>query len=115
MIREAGLAELDITTLGVFLAQGFPQGIRVINGHRPVQPVLDFMLDGIRQFLAVGGKEFDAIVVIGIMRSGNDNPGTGMKGTGQMRHGRGGHGAEQTDVHPGGGEARLQGGLQQIA
>ena len=53
VVRKTGLAEFNIATLGIFLAQCFADCIRIVDGHGLFQPVLDFTLNRIGQFLAI--------------------------------------------------------------
>ncbi len=64
---------------------------------------------------AVAGKELDAVVLVGIMGGGNDHPGVGPHGGGDVGDARGGKRPQQHGVHPHGADARDHGVFQEVA
>jgi hypothetical protein len=71
-------------------------------------------LDFVRKFKAVPFEKFDAVVLIRVVRGGDDHPGVGPHGVSDKRDPRGGHGAQQHDIHAHGADARGDGILQQV-
>lgn len=114
-MEESALAEFDVTTGSIVDAQCLAQlgGLHALEFV--VQLGFDGHLDFVRQLGTVGGEELDAVVVIGIVGSADDDAGFGPEGAGQVGDGRGGHGAHQNGLETRGGQTRLQCGLQHVA
>ena len=76
--------------------------VRADRRHGFCQLRLNLQLQIIRQFKPVRPEEFDAIVIIRIVAGTDDDTGPGAERTGQVRHGRCRHGAEQPGIDTGG-------------
>jgi hypothetical protein len=78
------LAELDVATGGVVdtLDLAEPRGRHGFSGRSISASMAS--LDLIRQLVAVGGEELDAVVVVGVVRGGDDDAGGGAEGAGQI-------------------------------
>ena len=75
LIGKGALAELDVAPPGIADAPGPPQPGRLDTTHGAVNTGLDGLLHPVRQLAAAGREELDAIIVIGIVGSGNHHPG----------------------------------------
>src|SRR5439155_25910174 len=70
------LGELDVTAQGIIDAHrlaDFTSGRPNILDFAAEYQLLDLVFDVVVELVAVSPKEFDAIIVIGIMRSGDDD------------------------------------------
>ena len=76
---------------------------------------LDGGLVRVRQLVAVGAEELDAVVVMGVVRGGDHHAQIGAQRPRQHAHGGRRQGAGQQDVHPRRGEARDKGAFDHIA
>ena len=76
---------------------------------------LDLRLQGVVEFRSLRREELDPVIVIGVMRRRNDDPGLQAQGTGQVSHRRCRHRPDQTDIDPGRRKPRLKRRLQHIA
>jgi len=115
LVREGALAKFDVTALGVVEALGAAQLVRRHAGHGRIERRLDFQLHAVGQLGALAGKELDAVVLVGIVRSGNDHAGRQAQRPRQVGNGRRRHGAGQHHVHAGGRQARFQRRFQHVA
>ena len=100
---------------------------RIVDPARPAESLgrhrdelgvdlpLDRQLDLVGQFLAVGGEELDAVVVMRVMRGADHDAGLRAHGAGQVGHRRRRHRAEQAHVGTGGHQASLQRSLEHVA
>ncbi len=113
--RYAALAELDVATGRIVDARDLANPRRVDHGHRSIEQLLDHGLELIGQLGAGAGKELDAVVVVRIVRSTDDNAGAGLEGSRQIGDTRCRHGTEQHDVRTGGGQTGLQRRLEHVA
>ncbi len=77
--------------------------------------VLDVGLDLVAELVAVWAEQFDAVVVVGVVRGRDHDAEVGAQRTRQHGHGRRRHRAEEVDVHPYRGEAGRERILDQIA
>ena len=99
--RQRALGELDIAVLDAVDALGAAE---IGRAGEPLVEVgfdqrLDLVFDLIRQLLAVGAEQLDAVVVVGIVRGGDHHPEIAAHGVRQ--HGDAGrrHRAGQENVH----------------
>src|SRR5215469_16749085 len=80
--REGGLGMLDITAEGIVDTLGlayFVGGWPDVFYFTPENQAFDLLFDFVVELVAVRPEEFDAIIVIRIVRSGDDDPGIGAK------------------------------------
>ena len=59
----------------------------------------DAVFDFVIQLVAVGVEEFYAVVIVGIVRGGDDNAGIGAQTARHVSHARRGQGADQQNIH----------------
>ena len=90
--RNRAFAEFNITTGGIHDALSLAESIRLDGFQRPLQQIFDAFLGFVGQLLSVAGKEFDAVIIVGIMRSADHDAGAGMQGARQIGDARGRHG-----------------------
>src|SRR5690606_16867550 len=69
----------------------------------------------IGELASIGAKELDAVVIKGIVRGADDDPGGRAKGPGQIGDRWRRHRPEQADIDTGSDDPSLQGGFEQIA
>src|SRR5690606_106244 len=69
---------------------------------------------GVVELLAVGGEELDAVVVVRVVRGGNDDAAVGAQRARQVGDGGCWHRADQLHVHARGHQARLQRRLEHV-
>ena len=113
--RNGALAELDVAPVGVVDPLHLAERGRVDGAQRPLEFRLDCFFDVVRKLIAIGREELDAVVLIGVMRCGDDDTGRGAKGPCEIGHTGRGHRPEQPDVCPRRHQARLQGRLEHVA
>ncbi len=114
--REARFHELDVAPAGIVEALGAAQALR-----RRALPAgaldlrLDRLLDLVRELVAIGAEQLDAVVLVGIVRGRDHDAGIGAQGPRQ--HGDGGRRQrpDQDHVHAHGDEAGGERGLDQVA
>ena len=80
--RDGALAELNVAAVGIHHALGLAQMGGIDRPHGFVQFRLDGQFHLIGELEPIGGEEFDAVVVIRIVRGANDDAGAGPHGTG---------------------------------
>ena len=115
MRRERALAELDIARGRVLDA---PRLAELGGGHalqRPGELALDGALRGIGKLAPRPGKELDAVVVVGIVRSADHYAGGESQRPREIGDRRGRHGSDEQGVHAGGGQAGFESGLEHVA
>jgi hypothetical protein len=117
LAREGGFDDLDIARLGVVHALGAAKIRR--GGEALVERMSHQLFDGefglVRQLVAVGSEQLDAVVLIGVVRGGDHH--AKISAQAAREHGDAGRRqrAEQDDVHPLGGEAGRERGFQHVA
>ena len=74
IIGEGALAELDVATARIFDTHGPPEIRSTDTGHFLIDPVLDSLLDLIREFGTLSREKLDAIIVVRVVRCRDDNP-----------------------------------------
>ena len=89
---DGALAELDIAPGGIVDPMRLAEMGRGHGHKRRLERLLDPRLDLIRQLHAVAPEELDAVVVVGVVGSADDNPGLGAKRPRQVRDPRRRHG-----------------------
>ncbi len=107
-IVDRGLAELDVAPGGVIDADRLAEPIRRHGFQRLVELVLDFGLDLVGEFQPFRREELDAVILVGIVRRRDHDPGIGPERARQIGDARRGHRPQQRDIGPGGREPRLQ-------
>jgi len=112
--RHATLAELDIAPCRIIDARSLTNLCRLNHLHGLIKQGLDLKFDVIRQLGALPGKEFDAVIVIRVMRSTNDNARISLKSPREISDRRCRHRPQQHHVHTGRGQARLKRRLEHI-
>ena len=112
------LDELDVAAFGVINAKclsnfrgGRPQGVNALGKDE----FLDLPLLFIRQLQSVSGEKLDAVVLIGIVRSGDHHAGVRAQTARKERDGRCRQRPHQQYVHAHGTDAGRQCGLNHIA
>ncbi|KAG0732036.1 hypothetical protein G6F23_014716 [Rhizopus arrhizus] len=106
--RHAGLAEFDVAADRLACARRLAQLFRFGSGERNIQRCFQRQLGGVVELLALGGEELDAVVVVRIVRSTDDDAGVHAQGTRQERDRRSRHRAEQLHVGAGGDQPGFQ-------
>ena len=86
------------------------QGQRLVGQHIFFNGILQL----VRQLCAVGAKELDAVILIGIVGGGNHHAGLCLAHNGSQRHCGGGDHAQGMDIGATGRKARNHGALQHI-
>ena len=112
--RERALAEFDITPGRIVHASCLAKAGGGVAFERLVQRSLDRRLGGVGQFVAISGKELDAVILIGIVRSADDNTRRQSQCTRQIRDPRRRHRTHQQYIDTGRRQPRLQRRLQHI-
>ena len=112
---KGALAELDVTAAGILQTAGAPQAGRIHPAWFLQQRGLDRQFPAVRQLLAVGRKELDAVVCKRIVRGTDDHAQTQPQGPGQVGHAGGGQGTGQHHIHARRRKTGLQGGFQHVA
>jgi hypothetical protein len=117
VLGEAVLDELHVAAFGVVEAHRLadarlrPRG----QGLGIDDTLLDFALDVIGQLEPVRTEELDAVVLKGIVRGADHDPGIGAHAGGDEGDGRRRQRADQHDVGAGGDDARLERTLEHVA
>ena len=86
MAGKGGFAKFDIAVVRTADAACATEACRRLGFHFFVDFGFDFQLDFIGKLHAALGKEFDAVVGIGIVRRGNHHTGGQTQRTGQISH-----------------------------
>ena len=113
--RECGFTELDIAVVGAIDAAGTAEQIGRTGLHFLIQAGFDFQFDFVAQFHAAFGEEFDAIIVVNIVRSGNHHTSRQTQCTSQIGHAGSRQRASENHVNTGGGKTGGKRGFQHIA
>ena len=82
-----------------------------IRAQQRLHPLLEI----VRKLEPIAGKELDSIILIGIVRGRNHDPGVRAKTSGQERDARRRHRTNEQDVHAHRTNSRGQGRLQHVA
>ena len=85
------------------------------TGQRLVECCLDLQLHVIRELGARSREELDSVVVVGVVRRGNDDPGAQAQGSGKVRDGWCGHRPDETDIDTGCRQTCLQRRFHHVA
>ena len=100
--RETGFGKLHVTPEGVIdaggapdLLRGRPNGIDLAGKNE----LLDLLLDFVVEFVAIVPEKFDPVVLVGIMRGGEDDAGVGAERARDIGHARRRERPDQEDVH----------------
>ena len=109
------LAELDVAAARVVDAERPAQVPRTHGPQRLRHLLLDGALAGVRQLVAFGIEDLDAVVVEGVVRGADDDAGVRAQGAGEIGDGRRRDGAKQVHVHAGRDEPRLQQRFDHVA
>ena len=116
-LGEDGLGDLDITVTRVIDAANPAQAVR--RGQALVKALvhhgLDLQLDFVRQLIAVGPEQLDAVVRIVVVRGRDHDAQVGAHRPGHHGHARRRHGTEGAHVHADRGKAGDQGRFDHIA
>ncbi len=114
-IREGAFAKLDIATGGIDDTGGFTQLSRIHAGDRFFHLGFYGLFNRIRQFGAVDREKFDPVVIVRVVRSGDNDPGFRTESTRQISNGRCWHWASERGRKTRGSQARFQRRFQHIA
>ncbi len=114
-IGHGALAEFHVTARRIFHPKRLAQVGRFTDRNGLLKPALNFGLQMIAELGALSGEELDAVVVMGVVRSADNNTCTGPEGAGQIGNGRGRHGADEFDINAGCGEPRFKSRLEHVA
>ena len=109
------LAELYIPARSVHHPRGLTQLRRGHSVHGLRQHPFNLEFNIIRELGALGVKEFDAVIGIGIVGSTDDDPGRGFLTAGQHGHRGRGHGSQQRDTSPCRDQSSLKRRLKHVA
>ncbi len=115
--RQRPLGEFDVAVIRTVDAAGAADAGAVGELARKVliEQLLDPHLDVVRELVAVGSEQLDAVVVERIVRGRDHHAEIGAHRARQHRNGRRRHRTEQQHVHADRGEARLQRRLDHVA
>ena len=102
------LAELNVPPPGIDNAPSAPHRLRRHAGRGLIQRGFDGQFVGIRQLAPIGAEQFDAVVVVRIMRRADHDADLGAKGTREISNRRCGHRADEQDIDARRGEAGFQ-------
>src|ERR1700730_9139222 len=86
-----------------------------LRHHGEVEQAFDLVFRLIRQLAAGGVEEFDAIVLISVVRRADDDAEAAFQALRHIRDARRRQRADQHDIDPRGDESRLQGGLEHVS
>ena len=117
MARKGALGKFDIARLAVVDAFGAAQLGR--HGqfaiHRRVHQGFNLIFNFVGKLKTIRPEQFDAIVLIGIMRGRNHNANISAQRAGEKRNARRRYRAKQKHIHAHGGETGHQRRLNHIA
>ena len=113
--RKGALAELDVTPVRIVDPPRTTETGRGHTGQRLVECCLDLQLHVIRELGARSREELDSVVVVGVVRRGNDDPGAQAQGSGKVRDGWCGHRPDETDIDTGCRQTCLQRRFHHVA
>src|SRR2546422_1304900 len=115
--RERRLRLLDVPAQRVVDADRLANRIRRrpdVLYLTPKNQALDLMFDLIIEFVSVSMEEFDAIIVVAIMRCGNNNAGVGAQTAGDIGDAGRRQRSYEQDVHTHRKNARRKGVLEHV-
>ena len=116
--RERALGEDVVAADGIVDAEGLPDlgsgRAERVDRVREDEP-LDLRLELVGELEPGRAEELDAVVLEGIVRRGDDDPGVGAERAGEERDARGGERPDQEHVDSHGADARGHGGLEHVA
>ncbi len=115
VVREGALAELDVAARRVVDPARAPQLFGRHAMHRRLELGLDRQFDLVRQLVAGGREELDAVVVVWIVAGRDHHAGGQPQRAGQIGHTGRRQRAGQQHMDAGRGKARFQRGFQHIA
>jgi len=115
IIREGRFAKFDVATGGVFDAADLAQFARGDARLGFVDGGFDGEFNVIVELLAIRAKELDAVVVVRVVRSRNDDAGGQTQRARQVSHTRRRQRASQINIDAGGGEPGHERGFEHIA
>src|SRR5882672_2861758 len=88
--------------------------LRFLRHHGKVEQAFDLVLRLVRQLAAGGVEEFDAVVLIAVVRSADDHAEAAVQALRHVRDARRRQGADQHHIDARGNESRLQGRLEHV-
>lgn len=115
--RERGFGLLDVSSQGVVYADGFANGT---GGGANVldlaaeDEAFDLRFNRVIQFVTVGAEEFNSVIVVRIMRGGDDNAGIGSETSGDVSHTGRGEGTNKENISAHGEDTGGNGVLQHV-
>ena len=115
VLRKRAFAELDISPCCIVQSARFAQAGRICPHRRLIQRSLYIQLPGVGQLGALGAKEFDTVVGIGVVAGTDNHTKARTLRTRQVSNSRGRQRPQQHDVHASGVESRLQSTFQHVA
>ena len=113
--RKRALAEFDVAAAGILDPARLAELRRRHAGERLLHHAFDRLLDAVRQLRPRLREELDPVVVERVVRCADHDAGGKAQRSREVRDCRRGQRAGQIDVDAGSGQARFQGGFQQIA
>src|SRR5207253_2197749 len=99
--REGTFGVFDVTTERVVHTNGFADMLGGGTNHFDVaaeNEIFDFAFDGVVEFVTIGAEKFNAVVIVGIVRGGDDNAGVGAQAAGDISDPGSGKGPDEDDV-----------------
>ena len=114
---QGGFGGFDIAAGGVHQARGAAETVRggEAGGEIGLHQGFDLKLGFIRELRTVRAEQLDAVILIRVVRGGDDDAEVQAQRAGEHGDGRSRQGAGQGDVHAGADEAGGQGRFQHIA
>ena len=117
-LGERSLCELDVTAQRVVNADGFADlrggGADALDVAAEDE-AFDPRLDGFGQLEAVRAEELDAVIIVGIVRGGDDDAGVRAQRARGVSDARGGQRADEEHVHAHAEDAGAEGVLEHVA
>ncbi len=115
VVGKGALAKLDIAAGGIVDPLDLAQTLGGCSPHRPVEGGFNGQLGLVWQLGAGGGEELDAVVVIGIVRGGDDYADLQTQGAGQVGDARGRQRPGQANIDAGGSKAGFERRFEHVA
>ncbi|AJP48466.1 hypothetical protein PG1C_08370 [Rugosibacter aromaticivorans] len=115
IVGKGALAKFNIAPRRIIHATRLAQPRRFHAAHGLLKLGFNRQFYGVRQFGALRGKKLDAVIVIRIMRGGNNHSRLQAQCAREISYRRGRHRAAQHDIHSCGSETRFQRRFQHIA